>query len=327
MDATTNVVDFDKWFMEGTAEFIPGGDSRLAGVLSDTVGEGAARTTAEIAANIANITGANFSGSHFDYATAYSAVFYLHDKLINDEGLAGGVKDMLAYLSADTTRTLDDFFATTSFTNRAGFVADFQTNAEAFLDQRIADGELANSDIGAIGGADADGGMRISTSIGTIPDTDNLTDDPLAGFIELYPTFSEQKLLLKTSQFINFQVGAESHQSITASLKSVHATSLGINDIDLVGNAQRAIKKIDLAMNAINSERARLGAIQNRMEAAAEVALVSSENASASRSRILDADYAVELAGFTRAQIIQQASVAMISQANIMPSIALTLLQ
>ena len=327
MDATTNVVDFDKWFMEGTAEFLPGGDDRLAGVLAGTVGEGAAKTTADIAANIAAITGGSFSGSHFDYATAYSAVSFLHDDLINNQGMAGGVKDMMAYLSADSTRTLDDFFATTTHTNRAGFVTAFQTDGAAFLDARIADGELANADTGAIGGLDADGGTRITSSTGTIPDVNNLTIDPLAGFIELYPTFSEQRLLLRTSHQIDFQVGAESGQTIQTSLRSVHATSLGIDDIDLVDNAQKAIGKIDMAMNAINNERGKLGAIQNRMEIAAEVALIVSESASASRSRIMDTDYAMEMANFTKTQIIQQAGISVIGQANALPQLALSLLQ
>lgn len=326
MNATTNVVDFDKWFMEGTAEFLPGSDNRLAGVLTGTVGEGAAKTTADIAANIDNILGGSFSGSHFDYATAYSAVSFLHDDLINNQGMAGGVKDMMAYLSVDSTRTLDDFFATTAHTNRAGFVTAFKTDGAAFLDTRIADGELANADTGAIGGLDADGGARITTSIGTIPDIDNLTLDPLAGFIEVYPTFSEQRLLLRTSQQISFQVGAESGQTIKTSLRSVHATSLGIDEIDLVDNAQKAISKIDLAMDAINSERAKLGAIQNRMEIAAEVALIVSETASASRSRIMDTDYAMEMAEFTKIQIIQQAGISVIGQANALPQLALSLL-
>lgn len=327
MDATMNVVDFDKWFMEGTAEFLPGGDNRLAGVLAGAVGEGAAKTTADIAANIANITGDSFSGSHFDYATAYSAVSFLHDSLINNEGMAGGVKDMMAYLTADSTRTLDDFFTDqTSYANRAAFVTDFQTNGAAFLDARVAAGELANADTGAIGGADADGGVRITSSTGTIPDIDSFTTDPLAGFVEIYPTFSKQKLLLSSSLQISFQVGSESGHTIDTSLRSVHASSLGIDDIDLVDNAQKAIGKLDLAMDAINSERARLGAIQNRMESASEVALVISENASISRSRIMDTDYAMEMATFTKTQIIQQAGISIIAQANSIPQLALSLL-
>lgn len=333
MDSTTNMVDFDSWFIEGTAELLPGGDGRLAGVLAGAVGEGGPVSQADLVNHITTVTGKNWTASHLDYAAAYNAVSYLHDQLINEEGMSGGVKDMLGYLSADSSRTLDDFFATTSYGSRAGFItaytanpADPGTSGQEFLAARIAAGELANDDTGAIGGADADGGTRITTSAGTIPDIDNLTSDPLAGFIEIYPTFSKQKLLLSTSHHINFQVGAESNQKINTFLKSVHATSLGVNDVDLVGNAQKAIKKIDLAMDAVNSERARLGAIQNRMEAAAEVALVMSENANASRSRIMDADYAMEMAEFTKVQIIQQAGISVISQANATPQIALSLL-
>jgi len=113
-----------------------------------------------------------------------------------------------------------------------------------------------------------------------------------------------------------------------------HATSIakdanGVDDIDIstVSGAQTAIKRIDAALNTVNSSRADLGAIQNRFEATISNLSVTTENLNAARSRILDADFAAETASMTRAQILQQAGVAMVAQANALPQNVLSLLQ
>jgi flagellin len=84
---------------------------------------------------------------------------------------------------------------------------------------------------------------------------------------------------------------------------------------------------IDLAINAINSQRAEFGAIQNRFENVVSNLMVAAENQSAARSRIMDADYAAETANLSRAQILQQAGNAMVAQANQLPQQVLSLLQ
>jgi flagellin len=84
---------------------------------------------------------------------------------------------------------------------------------------------------------------------------------------------------------------------------------------------------VDAALTAINSNRAALGAIQNRFQSTIENLQTSSENLSASRSRIQDADFAAETAALARAQILQQAGTAMIAQANQLPQQVLSLLK
>jgi flagellin len=91
--------------------------------------------------------------------------------------------------------------------------------------------------------------------------------------------------------------------------------------------AQTAIEQVDSALTTINSARADLGAIQNRFESVVTSVQTSSENLSAARSRIRDADFAAETANLTRAQILQQAGTAMLSQANSAPQNVLALLQ
>ncbi len=98
-------------------------------------------------------------------------------------------------------------------------------------------------------------------------------------------------------------------------------------DVSSFTGAQQALSIVDKALTAVNSSRADMGAIQNRFTSTIANLGTTSENLSASRSRIRDADYAKETAELTRTQILQQAGTAMLSQANQSPQSVLTLLQ
>jgi flagellin len=98
-------------------------------------------------------------------------------------------------------------------------------------------------------------------------------------------------------------------------------------DIATASGAQSAIAVIDSALQAISSQRADLGAIQNRFSSTISNLSNISENVSAARSRIQDADFAAETAQLSRNQILQQAGIAMLSQANANPQNVLSLLQ
>jgi flagellin len=88
-----------------------------------------------------------------------------------------------------------------------------------------------------------------------------------------------------------------------------------------------AITNIDNALSTINSERTKYGAMQNRFDAVISNLQIGSENQKAAQSRIMDADFAKETASLTRAQILQQASTAMLAQANASPQSVLSLLR
>ncbi len=107
------------------------------------------------------------------------------------------------------------------------------------------------------------------------------------------------------------------------------STTTGITAVDVSSftGAQLAIGQIDNALTAVNSARGDLGAIQNRFSSVVSNLSTTSENLSASRSRIKDADFAKETAELTRAQILQQAGVAMLAQANQVPQSVLSLLR
>jgi flagellin len=104
-------------------------------------------------------------------------------------------------------------------------------------------------------------------------------------------------------------------------------TGFAALDISSVAGADTAIVGMDAALTAVNSARASMGALQNRFQSVVETLQTVSENLTASRSRILDADFAAETANLTRAQILQQAGTAMLAQANAIPNNVLTLLR
>ncbi len=107
------------------------------------------------------------------------------------------------------------------------------------------------------------------------------------------------------------------------------STQKAVNTIDVstVDGATRALKIIDSALAAVNGQRASFGALQSRFETSIANLNTSSENMSASRSRIQDADFASETANLSRAQILQQAGTAMVAQANQIPQGVLSLLK
>ena len=107
-----------------------------------------------------------------------------------------------------------------------------------------------------------------------------------------------------------------------ASLKAVNTI-----DVSTVEGSAKALKIIDAALSSVNGQRASFGALQSRFETTVNNLQSTSENMSASRGRIQDADFAAETANLSRAQILQQAGTAMVAQANQLPQGVLALLR
>ncbi|PVY56968.1 MULTISPECIES: flagellin [unclassified Simplicispira] len=117
-----------------------------------------------------------------------------------------------------------------------------------------------------------------------------------------------------------------------ASVAIAAATGTGVTGVDTVDvstqpNAWVALKKIDSAIDQVNSSRASLGALQSRFESSVANIDIMVENVAASRGRIVDADFAKETANLSRTQILQQAGTAMVAQANQLPQQVLQLLK
>ncbi len=130
-----------------------------------------------------------------------------------------------------------------------------------------------------------------------------------------------------------FLVGANGGQTISINLSrsggtSFGASGLGVGDVSVasVADASAALTSIDTAISTIGATRADLGALQNRFQSTIRNLSNISENIAGARSRIRDTDFATETAELTRNQIVQQASLSVLSQANQRPQTALSLL-
>lgn len=130
-----------------------------------------------------------------------------------------------------------------------------------------------------------------------------------------------------------FQIGANSGQTLSVSVSAMDGTSLLVSDIakfkldDDGKNAGTMISNIDKAIATVSSQRATLGAVQNRLEHTINNLTATNENLSDANSRIRDVDMAEEMMTFTKSNILSQAATSMLAQANAMPNSVLNLLQ
>ena len=137
--------------------------------------------------------------------------------------------------------------------------------------------------------------------------------------------------ILKGDFSAKFLIGANADQTISVNLSRVDGfgakgLGAGATDVSTVGGASAALTDITAAISAVGGARADLGALQNRFQSTIRNLSNISENISGARSQIKDTDFAAETAELTRNQIIQQASLTILSQANQRPQAALSLL-
>jgi len=126
-----------------------------------------------------------------------------------------------------------------------------------------------------------------------------------------------------------FHIGADQGQTMRIGIADMSSSALGVENIDLttVAASQKALGKINKAIDLVSSERSKMGAFQNRLEYAINNLRNTHSNLTASESRIRDADVAHEMIEFTRNQIVSQSGTAMLAQANLIPQGVLQLLQ
>jgi flagellin len=133
-------------------------------------------------------------------------------------------------------------------------------------------------------------------------------------------TFNEQNLLTGSFTQKNLQVGAEAGQFIAVTIQNMNASGLGINNVKISGatngNAQSAITAIKSALASVSSQRADLGAVQNRLEHTIKNLDNITENTTAAESQIRDTDMATEMVSYSNNQILAQAGTSMLAQAN-----------
>jgi flagellin len=132
------------------------------------------------------------------------------------------------------------------------------------------------------------------------------------------------------SEDLTFQVGANASQTITLNIGAMNLSGLALTSVnfdDSAAGITAQLSDLDDALALISEQRATLGAVQNRLEYTMKSLDISSENLSASESRIRDTDMAKEMMNLTKANILNQASTSMLAQANQNPQNVLSLLK
>ena len=175
--------------------------------------------------------------------------------------------------------------------------------------------------IGALGAAAtvSDRANQLVTAINTVSGTTGVT-----AFIDT----TSNSIQLNSAANITLAEGTTT-TAFFGTLTATAAATTGISSVDVLssGTASQAMATIDTAMDAVNTARGTLGALQSRFENAIGNIQVSAENLAAARGRIVDADFAAETANLSRSQILQQAGTAMVAQANQLPQGVLSLLR
>ena len=310
MGRTLNFAGLPSWFVEGTAEAVQGADERLSG---DTAG--GTNTAAILAAFNADDVSASAG-----YSGGYAAIRYMHDEIKAAGGT--GIKDIMGYLSANAGSTLDQALTNASdgaFASLADFNTQFNNDAATY----VAGLDLTNTDTGAIGGFDADGGTVFSAE--SVLSNQGTGLPGSQGFTLVEPElFNENGVGGNT--LTQFQIGAEAYETLQIGFSAFSADALALSRVDLTKTAGLTVMDIDDALAYVDRQRGYMGAIQNRLEATIANLQTISENASASRSRILDTDFAEETSQMVSRQIVQQAAQSVLAQANQRPQAVLTLL-
>ena len=180
--------------------------------------------------------------------------------------------------------------------------------------------------------------LAVQAANGTMSSSDRLSLE-----LEVKQLRSEVQRISTTTKFngkslingaqgagITFQVGANTTESLTVSVGSAGVAALGVNSsqvtVSTAAQASTSLNQIDLALDSVSDIRANLGAYQNRFESLMANLTNIVENTSSARSRIMDSDIAQETSNLTKSAIMQQASTAILAQANQQPQIALQLL-
>lgn len=281
------------WFNEGLAEFIIGGTERLFDSDYDL--------------NNAFNTGSFGSANPIDYGAAFVAVATLHQDIVDNQA-GEGIKDLLRELSTNGNDLDAAFAATTSFTSVQNYIDSFLPLGSAVETELKDNYQNGDYDTGAVGGLFDD---QEALTHETVITDGSISTQGKHGGVKSYA-----------------QIGANVGESLDVTISSFNTDAMDLTSLDVTEfeYVDFAISGLDDAINYVSAQRAELGALQNRLESTINNLSTTQENISASRSRIMDADFSQETTNLTRAQIIQQASVSVLAQANVQPQLALSLL-
>lgn len=283
-------------------------------------------SAASIATKVNNVTGSTgvTATAKTDVKLTFSAAGAYNLKVFGDNTTGETVTFSLS--AANTADGLSS--AVTAFNDKSaktGLVASLNsTNTDVIITSatganiKLEDTTTANAGTVVVQALKADQSTALGASATLAADT---TADGV--FVTGQVTFDSEK------SFSAVQAAAGTNLLAAVGAATVGSTLNKVSALDVTSflNSTDAIKTVDSALALINGERAKFGALQGRFESTVSNLQATSENLSAARSRIRDADFAAETANLTRNQILQQAGVAMLAQANALPNNVLSLLR
>jgi flagellin len=305
----------------GTLNGIGGATATISGSLgSATVTVGANAVAKDVATNInaqsgsTGVTASARTEAQVSFASAGAYTLSLKSDnstaqtisfTLTASGTADGLSSALSAINEHTSKT---GVAATLNADGNAIVLTNETGNDVLLSD-TATANAGNVTVNKLNAAGA------TTAAATLTSNTTAENALSSGYI----TLDSEKSFSAVDSATGSYFGATAQNS---TLDSVAAT-----DVSTFANATKAIKSMDAALQFVNTERAKLGALQSRFESTVSNLTVASENLTASRGRIQDADFAKETAALSRANVLQQAANAMIAQANQAPSQILSLLR
>jgi flagellin len=298
--------DIDTWFMEGMATALQGGVPFLNNLSS----------------NDAASINSSWNG---DYGSAYAAVMTLHE--ITDGGLKAIIDELKTGISLDqafanTTQSGAGELTTgvSNFTNVADYVSWFNSSAD--VDLYLNNSTDFTNPLGTIGLIQGEIRSSVSSWSDVIVNDTVLDNGNVFNFIFKDTGSKEQ-------ENYSFHIGANEGQNLVMSGVNLTTAGIGITGVKLTSqyDADQAITTINNAIEKVSGIRSKFGALQNRLEHTISNLQNSTENLTASESRIRDIDMASEMMNQTKNSILSQAAQAMLAQANQQPQGVLQLLR
>ena len=336
--ANANIAQLGSWTSVGSP-------ATAAGVAPVGTGgsttNGAATLTAANLGAPTNADGFNYDSFDITVGSATVTVAATTGATSAAEGRTAVLANIKSAIDAEgiTGLTIDDSVADTlSFSNSSGAAVSITDSVGGELggDITIAAATTTPGTLGALTGdaftingtnievgAAADAATRLSDLAAAINASDTgVTATVNNGALELS---SADDIVVGGSGSVTAETGltADTYAAVAGTAQTGFSAGTVLTESD----ADNMILAMDAALTAVNGSRAQLGAVQNRFESVVANLSTNSENLSASRSRIMDTDFAKETANLTRGQILQQAGTAMLAQANSLPQGVLSLLR
>jgi flagellin len=294
------------------------GNGTATPVVAATAGTASTQTTDSAFAKAAAINSSGISGLTASADT--TAVFAFATISAADYDLTINGTAIYTNADASTTNITGSAWASVVNSNSAatGVSATFDATNNRITLQAIDGRNIVVSE--------AEGNAAGANGLGVTDDTLNNSSGDAADLAAgTTATVRGSVRLTAASQIV--VSGTAARIGYAATSLAVGASALSTANVTTVANANTTITRVDSALTAVSGLRSTFGAIQNRFESTIASLSAVSENLEASRSRILDADFAAETAALTKAQILQQAGVAILAQANSAPQTVLALLK